>query len=47
MAGERIKLQVTERESVGSRESRRLRKQGLVPGVLYGRGNEPHVICVP
>jgi large subunit ribosomal protein L25 len=47
MAGERIKLQVTQRESVGSRESRRLRKQGLVPGVLYGRGNEPHAICVP
>jgi large subunit ribosomal protein L25 len=47
MAGERIKLQVQERESVGSRESRRLRKQGLVPGVLYGRGNEPHAICVP
>jgi large subunit ribosomal protein L25 len=47
MAGERIKLQVKERESVGSRESRRLRRQGLVPGVLYGRGNEPHAICVP
>src|SRR5262245_62130018 len=47
MAGERIKLQVKERESVGSRESRRLRRQGLVPGVLYGRGNEPHAISVP
>jgi large subunit ribosomal protein L25 len=47
MAGERIKLQVQGRESVGSRESRRLRKQGLVPGVLYGRGNEPHAISVP
>jgi large subunit ribosomal protein L25 len=47
MAGERIKLQVKERESVGSRESRRLRRQGLVPGVLYGRGNTPHAICVP
>jgi large subunit ribosomal protein L25 len=47
MAGERIKLQVQERESVGSRESRRLRKQGLVPGVLYGRGNDPHAISVP
>jgi large subunit ribosomal protein L25 len=47
MAGERIKLQVKERESVGSRESRRLRRQGLVPGVLYGRGNKPHAISVP
>ena len=47
MAGERVKLQVRERESVGSRESRRLRREGLVPGVLYGRGNEPHAISVP
>jgi large subunit ribosomal protein L25 len=47
LAGERIKLQVKERESTGSRESRRLRRDGLVPGVLYGRGNEPHAICVP
>ena len=42
MAGERVKLQVQERESRGSAESRRLRKQGLIPGVLYGRGKEPH-----
>jgi large subunit ribosomal protein L25 len=47
VAGERIKLQVRERDSVGSRESRRLRKEGLVPGVLYGRGNAPHAICIP
>jgi large subunit ribosomal protein L25 len=47
MAGERVKLQVKEREAVGTRESRRLRREGLVPGVLYGRGNEPHAICVP
>jgi large subunit ribosomal protein L25 len=46
MAGERIKLEVREREHVGSRESRRLRKQGMIPGVLYGR-SKPHAICVP
>lgn len=46
MAGERIRLEVRERERVGSRESRRMRKQGLVPGVLYGR-SAPHSICVP
>ena len=46
MAGERIKLSVRERESRGSAESRRLRKQGEIPGVLYGRGNQPHPICV-
>jgi large subunit ribosomal protein L25 len=46
MAGERIRLEVAEREHKGTRESRRLRKQGLVPGVLYGRA-KPHAICVP
>src|ERR671936_28406 len=47
MAGERVKLQVSERELRGSRESRRLRKEGLIPGVLYGNGKKPHPICVP
>ncbi|MDQ3823263.1 MAG: 50S ribosomal protein L25, partial [Actinomycetota bacterium] len=47
MAGERIRLEVDERDSRGSRASRRLRRQGLVPGVLYGRGKPPHAICVP
>jgi len=37
---------VHEREHRGSRESRRLRKSGLIPGVLYGRGNKPHPISV-
>ena len=46
MAGERIRLEVKERDRLGSRESRRLRKEGLIPGVLYGR-SEPHAICVP
>jgi large subunit ribosomal protein L25 len=46
MAGERVQLTVQERESRGSAESRRLRKQGLIPGVLYGRGNTPHTISV-
>jgi large subunit ribosomal protein L25 len=45
MAGERTKLVVAARERLGSRESRRLRSEGLVPGVLYGRGN-PVAICV-
>ena len=46
MAGERIRLEVKERERLGSRESRRMRKEGLVPGVLYGR-SEPHAISIP
>jgi len=46
MAGERTKLIVTAREQTGTRESKRLRKQGLIPGVLYGSG-EPVAISVP
>src|SRR5579872_6236226 len=39
VAGERVKLVVSERTKLGSSESRRLRKQGLIPGILYGRAN--------
>src|SRR5919199_561042 len=46
MAGERIRLEVKDRDSRGSREARRLRREGLVPGVLYGRGKTPHAFCV-
>ncbi len=45
MAGERTKLTVAVRERLGSRESRRLRRQGVVPGVLYGSG-EPIAIAI-
>jgi large subunit ribosomal protein L25 len=47
MAGERVKLQVSERERRGSADARRLRKQGLIPGVLYGKGKKSHAIFVP
>jgi large subunit ribosomal protein L25 len=47
VAEERVKLEVLEREEVGSRAVRRLRRQGLIPGVLYGRGHRPHAIAVP
>ncbi|MGH3080110.1 MAG: 50S ribosomal protein L25 [Gaiellaceae bacterium] len=47
MAGERVKLEVLERETRGSAASRRLRREGLIPGVLYGRGKTPHAFCVP
>jgi large subunit ribosomal protein L25 len=47
MAAERVKLEVETRQTLGSRETRRLRKQGLIPGVLYGQGREPAAICVP
>jgi large subunit ribosomal protein L25 len=47
MAGERIKLQVRERERRGSADARRLRRAGYIPGVLYGNGKKPHAIFVP
>ena len=46
MAGERVKLEVQEREERGSAATRRLRRQGLIPGVLYGRGKDPQPFCV-
>ena len=46
MAGERIKLQVKERDTRGSAASRRLRGEGWIPGVLYGDGNAAHPFCV-
>lgn len=36
-----------ERHALGSRDSRRLRRNGLIPGVLYGRGKKPHAFVVP
>jgi large subunit ribosomal protein L25 len=47
MAGERVKLEVRERERRGSADARRLRKAGLIPGVLYGKGKDSFAICVP
>jgi large subunit ribosomal protein L25 len=46
MAGERVKLEVQKREARGSAEVRRLRKQGLIPGVIYGGGKDPAAITV-
>ena len=41
MSSDRITLEVAERaaDQVGSRRVRRLRKEGMVPGVLYGKGH--------
>jgi large subunit ribosomal protein L25 len=46
VSGDRIKLEVREREELGSRNARRLRAQGLIPGVLYGKGHA-RAISVP
>jgi large subunit ribosomal protein L25 len=47
MAGERVKLEVQVRDARGSAEGRRLRKEGMIPGVIYGGGNDPAAISVP
>jgi large subunit ribosomal protein L25 len=46
VSGDRLKLEVYEREERGSRRSRRLRADGIVPGVLYGNGNS-WAIAIP
>jgi large subunit ribosomal protein L25 len=46
VSGDRLKLEVREREDLGSRRTRRLRSQGLIPGVLYGKGHA-RAISVP
>jgi large subunit ribosomal protein L25 len=38
---------VQNRAVLGSAESRRLRRQGLIPGVLYGREQQPVPISIP
>lgn len=38
---ERPSLPVEERPELGSRPSRRLRRAGYVPGIVYGAGDEP------
>ncbi len=45
MAHDRVRLEVIRRDSGGSRSSRRLRRAGYVPGVLYGAG-QPHPFYV-
>ena len=46
MSSERVTLQVVERgaDQVGSRRVRRLRQEGLIPGVLYGKGHSRAIV---
>ncbi|MDR0695806.1 MAG: 50S ribosomal protein L25/general stress protein Ctc [Holosporales bacterium] len=39
-------LKITERTTAGKREMRKLRHNGLVPGVIYGGGKEPLLVSV-
>ena len=40
MASDRVTLKVSERTDFGSRSSRRLRRSGFVPGIVYGGGSD-------
>ncbi|HEY7121653.1 MAG TPA: 50S ribosomal protein L25 [Solirubrobacterales bacterium] len=40
MAQDRATLKVSQRDTFGSRATRRLRREGLVPGIVYGQGGE-------
>jgi large subunit ribosomal protein L25 len=46
MSSDRVTLQVSERgpDQVGSRRVKRLRKEGLIPGVLYGKGQARAIV---
>jgi large subunit ribosomal protein L25 len=46
MAGERIRLDVKPRDDAGSAVARRLRANGMIPGVLYGAGKKAHPFTV-
>ena len=43
---EKVTLVVQPRDLIGSRNARRLRKTGLIPGVLYGHGKEATAFAV-
>ncbi len=45
-ADDRATIELSTRESRGSREGRRLRKSGNLPGILYGRGRDPQAFSV-
>jgi large subunit ribosomal protein L25 len=47
MASDRATLNVSDRSEFGSRTTRRLRRSGLVPGVLYGGGKDARHFQVP
>ena len=47
MASDRATLKAQERTEFGSRTSRRLRRAGFVPGVVYGGGSEARAFQAP
>lgn len=47
MAQDRATLTVSARAQFGSRASRRLRREGMVPGIVYGHGGDARPFQVP
>ena len=47
MAQARATLKVSQRDTFGSRATRRLRRDGLVPGIVYGQGGDARPFQVP
>jgi len=43
---EMMKLKGSARQARGSREAQRLRRQGKMPGILYGHGQTPQAVAV-
>jgi large subunit ribosomal protein L25 len=46
VSGDRIILEVKERgvDQLGTRNTKRLRREGMIPGVIYGKVNKPFVV---
>jgi large subunit ribosomal protein L25 len=42
-----MELRIAKREELGTRRCRQLREQGLVPGIIYGHGEENLCVSVP
>lgn len=47
MAGKIPDLELTPRAGTGKGAARQARRDGLVPGVVYGGGKEPQAITIP
>jgi len=43
---ERVTVQAKRRDGLGKNQVRRLRRDGLIPGIVYGRGSDPVPVAV-
>jgi large subunit ribosomal protein L25 len=44
---ETVKIRAIERQALGTRASRRLREQGLLPAIIYSREGSPKAVALP